>query len=75
MVSVIQVVVIVVMFISAMSMCSSTSGMSSVSQMSVRDQIVARVGMAQRFKQQLEDDRVSLASSTSTVSRVRSAIL
>ena len=61
----------------AMSMCSSTSGMSSVSQLSVRDQIVQRVGQAQRIKQQIEDDRLSVHSSSaaSTVSRVRSAII
>lgn len=60
----------------AMSMCSSTSGMSSVSQMSVRDQLVHRVGQAQRAQQQLEDDKLSIASSSaSTVSRVRSAII
>ena len=59
----------------AMSMCSSTSGMSSVSQLSVRDQIVQRVGQAQRIKQQIEDDRLSVHSSASTVSRVRSAII
>ena len=58
-----------------MSMCSSTSGMSSVSQLSVRDQIVQRVGQAQRIKQQIEDDRLSVHSSASTVSRVRSAII
>ena len=60
-----------------MSMCSSTSGMSSVSQLSVRDQLVHRVGAAQRAQQQLEDDKLSMASgsSASTVSRVRSAII
>ena len=61
-----------------MSMCSSTSGMSSVSQMSVRDQLVHRVGQAQRQQQQMEDDKLSVASGSSqasTVSRVRSAII
>lgn len=53
---------------------ASSSAMSSVSQMSVRDRIVAQVGHAQRYKQQIEDDQISL-SSASTISRVRSAIV